>query len=516
MTTPPEHIQSVLDLFGAGRYQQASARAAELPHEFPCDARLHTYLGGTLIQLDRAAEAVDCFQRALSIAPQDKNALYNLGVAQTALGAFHAAADTYTKLLGIHSDHRAALKNLCLTLSEVDDFESRSAADVFRGAYAAFFKRNPHLAVTLARSEELADWCGNNGIEMRTLEMPQDVKVVHPESGAVHTYRTEGVRYVVIPNASFISGWDFVVAPTGQVLNRSGYQTLWAMNEILPHLYNKPSGMVLHPWSADVTFVDADALFVSAPADLQFGHWMLEFLPRLRAWQPGAASPLKLAVPSWIGKHHRDTLAACGVRPEDVVWCDFGKRYAFRALTVVQTGDPYRPGPGLAHFLSEKLGPGRAEPASPRPTRRVFLARSRTSRGRNIANPEALDALLTDMGFESMRRPQVSVREQNEILRDAAIVMTSFGTNKFALFQMRAGTDLVLLCLEHMMGLDTVGYATVVLMCETLGIRLHLLPCRATDGARRDSLYYSDLIVDCDAVRTRLTEIIAYRRHPAS
>ncbi len=501
-----DSYQLLQGLADTGQFEQVIERAYELIGRFPVDWRVPAILGGSLLRMGRTAEAVGILHRVLAIAPDQVDALYNLGLAHYTLDEFEQAAALSRRLLALHPEHAGALQNLFLALARVEALDEEEAKIVFGNFHRKFLQKHPGLTVEVLPALPLDNWCASNNIPMHVLDVPEQVGVTDPESGRTHTYQTEGARFAVIPDATVIPGWDFVVSPTDHVLDGSGYMDLTLMNYRAPHLYNRPQQRVVLPWRPECTVVDADALFLSAPPDMHFGHWIVDFLPRLRAWSKSALRR-KIVIPDWLPQHHRDTLLGFGVAGEDLILCEVGKHYQFKTLMVVRPGDFYRPSANFVHHLYGGLGPSPLQENAQPGKRRVFLARSKTARGRNIVNQDELDAVLADTGIETMRRPDTSIGDQNQILGDAGVVLTTYGTDVLALYQLRPGTDLVVLYYESMSLMDReLGSLAMARMCETLGIRLHRIPCASVASLNRS--YYKDLLVDPAAVRAKLREIL--------
>lgn len=507
-----EDAKVLRELIAAEEREKAAGYASGLLAFSPDNPEILGFLGGVLLELHRPGEAAGYLRRALAAAPDQIDTLYNLALALVALREFEEAAAFYRRILVQRPAHPEALNNLCHILGELEIFDENEVASVFRSAYRKFFARNPQFSIAFAPVSQLTEWCAANGFLVHELDPPGSVEVLDQKSGSTYAYATDGYRYAAIPGAVIIPGWDNVVAPTGHVLAGSGYQHIAFTARPMPHIYSGAQRRVAYACPDQIVDINADALFLSAPPDMQFGHWVMDFLPRLRAWRASGAS-IKLAAPVGLPQHHQDTLSFFGVRPDDILWCEFGVRYRFRTLVVAQVGDPYRPIPANVHFLYSALGPGAG--ASSTGQRRVFLSRSGTSRGRNIANREDFDALLESSGFDVIRRPETPVAEQNQILADASIVMTPFGTDMVAFLQLAPGTDLILLCFDDMKALDA-GWGALAMasMCQMLGIRLHRFYCPATDN-RRKSGYYRDMMVDCEALKTLLEAVAARRAESA-
>ncbi|UCG61491.1 MAG: fused MFS/spermidine synthase [Candidatus Zixiibacteriota bacterium] len=91
---------------------------------------VQTNLGVALMRQGRATEAVERFERALSINPNLSEAYSNLGHARSVLGDAEAAADNYRKAIEIDPANLMALNNLGLALMQSSDMDG--AIELFR------------------------------------------------------------------------------------------------------------------------------------------------------------------------------------------------------------------------------------------------------------------------------------------------------------------------------------------------------------------------------------------------
>lgn len=357
-------------------------------------------------------------------------------------------------------------------------------------------------------------WCETQ--EPEILFPAEDITVTDNATGTTQAYRSRPVLAVRIPGAMAIGGWDFPILPTGEVLTGSGYREVNEWIGAVGQIYEVETRRVLHPWSGECRDFDEDAVFVMTFPGCHFGHWLADVLPRLRAWDKKGRGQMKLAITQALTAHQLETLALFGVGEQDVIWCEVGKLYRFRSLTVVRKDDMYKPSQAMARYLYSRLAPAR----QPKHTlgRYFYLERSQTPRGRYIANRDELDPLLQELGFEWMRRPEISVAQQNALFADAGIVLTAFGTDMISLYQLRPGTDLVLLCFDEMMTLfgESSGYLAVASLCEAVGVRLHRVLCKPTSKAGLKSVYRQDIVVDCGALRSCLSKIIEHRSEEAA
>ena len=479
-STPPhpDVYRALAVLLQAWKFEELAVRAAMELEKAPNDRTLLGFLVSALRKCDPPAGAVEILDKILAADPDNDLALLGLGMA----------------LDNVDEDRARRLFQRL--------FDRRNE-DVFQG---------PKGAVKMSSVVDFAQW--STAYESRVVEPPRDVTVFDPAAGADGHYQSDAVVSLTVPLATITPEFDFVINAAGEVLNGSGFMDISMVFRYFRHVVDAESKKAIHPWPARCIEVDEDAFFLSAPPLLNmFGHWVLDFLPRLCAWRRPGTPPLKLATSVMLDQHQRDTLSLFGVRESDVIWCEPATRYRFRSLTVVRPGHMCRPNPDVTRFLYSKLGPDPAtKPKRYAIGRRVFVERDGTDRGRYVANLDDVRPLLEELGFESVRRPKVLVPRQNEIFQDAGIVLCVFGTDVITLYQMRPGADLVVLYPSYLKepNIDSYTFALASL-CATVGVRLHCILCESTAKRGLKSLYRQDIVVDRDALRDCLYGIIERR-----
>ena len=469
--------QALAALANAGKFEELVASAVAGLKHAPTDRKLLGFLVSGLLNFGNAAGVEEVCERALTLDPENDLALLGLGLAREKIDR-DAAQRIFQRLF------------------------DRPNGEVFQG---------PEGAIKMSHVVDIERWGEAHGSVV--LEPSQDVTVFDPATGLESRYSSDTIICVTVPHGTIVTDWDYVTTPAGEVLNGSGFQVIEFVYRNARHIVDAKLQKVIHPWPADCVDVDEDALFLSAPPPANFGHWISDFLPRLRAWNRPGAPPLKVATSANLDQHQWDTLFLFGLRSRDIIRCMPGKRYRFRNLTVVRTGFMYRPSPDTTRFLHSKLGPDPAlAPKRKAMGRRLLLTRAETTRGRYIANPDDLRSLLDELGFESLRRPEIPVLRQNEIFQDAGIVLGIFGTDIITLYQLRPGTDLVVLYPEYMNEPDiSTGSIALAGLCAAVGVRLHGILCKPTAKPGVKAVYYQDLIVDPDALRDCLYDIIERR-----
>jgi capsular polysaccharide biosynthesis protein len=313
------------------------------------------------------------------------------------------------------------------------------------------------------------------------------------------TYTADPFEIGIIPGAEFVSGWDYVIAPTGHVLSDSGYMPPeLAFPRFFPQFPVPGVGLIAHPSAATTTDIPEQVLFLSVPEQFHIGHWFVDFLPRLRALAHAPART-KVALPREAPGKFREALSLFGIGPDRLVQCELGKRYRAQSLVVARPGSYLRPRPSTTRFLRQSLGP--AANSNHTLKRRVFLERGVKSR--QILNRTEVDAVLEEFGFTVVSLAQLSIAAQRSLLEDTEIAVGVWGSDLFCSFFMPENSAVL-----ELLG-DQSEHPAVRPNCQIAGIRHAYLICRdSATTEHRSHQKDRDLVVDCTAFRSALRELL--------
>ena len=339
-----------------------------------------------------------------------------------------------------------------------------------------------------------AQWCAGSGADFRMIDHAIEVDVA-----SEHHWRYVTAPYfeACIPRAEIVCGWDYVVTPTGDVLSDSGYSPLSAkFMQFFPQVAVDQLSLVAHPWPEDVVELDCEALFLSTPERFHFGHFIVDFLPRLRVLS-NRGRGTKVAIPTETPAKFRDLLALFGLRGERLVECDLGRRYRFRSLVVAMPGNGLRPNPGNVRFIREVSRPAPSEAVA---TGRFFVERNVGSR--QIANRAEVDAVLAEYGIQHVDLSRLSISAQRELLGCAKLVVGVFGSDLLSAYFLPDDA--------HMIEIIWATSEDPVIgpSCAFSGIRHRFLVSSKAPTTRfRQYKKDSDVLVDCNELRRMLAEI---------
>lgn len=499
-------IQALQSLFERKLYQDFVARAEEVAARFPGFAPLHGHLGVALLKLKREAEAEAQLRKAVELDPGYADAVQNLAIALTVQRKGREAVKWLERLSQLEPARPTIPLMLCNVLSVSDIYDAGLVERALRGTYADFFAKHTDVELRTARSVSSRDLKGAMQPLVHILDTAQEVVLTDAVSGARYEFPVKETAAVTVPGGRCIGNWDYVLTAAGEVLKDSGCEPIEVPYVTMPHLLLDNLGLVAFPAKPGVVEVDADALFFSGASLHHVGIFYFDVLPRLRAWKVGCPA-MKIAIAADTPRYHREMLAGFGVAASDLIECDRAREYRFRSLTFYRIAEPQIRNPHAVRFTHAGIAPAIA-PSGPQEGKRLYLQRSGTARGRNIANAREFEALLARHGFQTVRRPEYSFAEQNALFGEAAVAVSAFGTDSITIFQLRPKTDVILFTFADSKEIGAAHYIEeLAYACAAIGMRFHVLPCQPA-GEANGKPYFRDLVVDCAALERLLKSIL--------
>jgi uncharacterized protein (TIGR02466 family) len=151
-------VQSLLNIFNAGRLQEAEAAAKALLRSYPSTFILHNVLGVALEGQRKFEEAAAAYRKALEIEPKIAEIHFNLGVVLGNLGRIEETVASYRKAIALKPDLTVAYFNLGAVLQEQGRLDEAVAC--YRKAVAlepGFFEAYGNLGTVLQKQGKLED-----------------------------------------------------------------------------------------------------------------------------------------------------------------------------------------------------------------------------------------------------------------------------------------------------------------------------------------------------------------------
>ncbi|MBA59058.1 MAG: hypothetical protein CMQ40_07780 [Gammaproteobacteria bacterium] len=123
-----EQLNSLLEHYQSGRYDDAEKLAISLTHEFPQHQFGWKALGVVLGQTGRKSEALEANQKAVALSDGDAEAHNNLGFALQELGRFDEAEASLRNAVRLKPGYAEAHNNLGNALKELSRFDEAEAS----------------------------------------------------------------------------------------------------------------------------------------------------------------------------------------------------------------------------------------------------------------------------------------------------------------------------------------------------------------------------------------------------
>lgn len=470
----------------------------------PHDGLILQVLGELALARSDWAEAIKCAGQAVQAKLPPAAFIRVSAIACTAAFRLGGEAHASTVLARLSGKLDALLQSPAVATAENLNFAVACALSTGDEAMAmSYFRRRfaeylfGEIEGKISPTSTMEAWCQREGVPLTILDPPREITSMGLDARhGTWEYTTVGASLVVLLNGQMVSGFDFAFTSTGELLEDSGHIPPAAGTGWFPRVHDTFMNRVFHIWPSTVTAIDEDVLFLSCSQGMHMGHWMCDFLPRLRALT--GRPDLKVAIPTELPPRQRELLAYFGVDDSRIINCDLGKRYSFRSLTVLQPGSANHPEPNNVCFVTEAL---RVQPMPAVRTGRIFL--DRAVKTRNVINRAVFDAELVRYGFRTMTLADMSFAEQRAVFSAAEVVMTTYGSDLLAVYMMNEGAHLIELNWDPKM-MDS----KLAPMCSMVGVRHHLMYCPPGENTERRILKKDhDFSVDIAGLRHLLSGI---------
>jgi hypothetical protein len=515
MATLQEVYAAGVNAYYEGRYEEALGFVDSILAAYPKEANFLSLAALTNLRLNRSETALALAERIFPVLPAAPVAgLWPLSCAMEVVSSVHGKAYARGRYAGGRD----------YVLAGAGAIEPGDMAGIsYHAAFSiARFVSDPEivhrvlrrlypdavggdLPLAISPAETLRDWCARNGAIWGELEPRREIDTA---LGAyARHYTAHAFAYGVIPGGEVLSGWDYAVTGTGEILHDTNYLIApIAPLNWFPHNFEKETALFFHPWPQQAEYIDANVLFLSGAEHAIVGHWLCDFLPRLRVLGSKGVDQVKIGLPDKTPQKHRDLLGLFGITKQHIVECAFGRRFKFRNLIVVQPGFHAEPSPENTRFLAAGL---RKKPALGAKSTRIFL--TRWANTRSIVNRDEVTALLEAAGFEFMDLAVTSIADQQSRLAAAEVAIAVYGSDLLSCLFMRPGTDFI--AMDYLANTDPVtgalDSAGTGIMCSIIGVNFHVLPCtsvKMSEGARKKRDH--DFLVDCGALQTLIDTIV--------
>jgi tetratricopeptide (TPR) repeat protein len=308
---PQDQQQSVINLYNQGKLQQALDQAKTLLQQFPNSSVLYNICGACSKGLGKFDDAIEAYNKAISIKPDFADAYYNLGIALKEKGKLEQAIEAYTKVLSFKPDYIEAYNNIGINLQEQGKLEE--ATEAFDNALSIkpdYAEAHNNLGNTLKEQGKLEE-----AIEAYTkvLSIKPDFAEAYSNIGIIYQEQGELEKAIEAINKALVikPGYADAHYNRGNALKDQGkleeaieaYNKATALKPDYAEAYNN-IGFVRHDQGKLEEAIEAYNKAISLKPDY-VTPWQNIFSP-LQAIKTRISSPkdLKLFYPKAINSKH--------------------------------------------------------------------------------------------------------------------------------------------------------------------------------------------------------------------
>ena len=120
---PQKKLQSLIELYNQNRLQQVFNEAQELTKRYTKSLTLWNFMGASAAQIGQLDEAVNAFQKLISIKPDNAGSYNNMAIVLQNQGKPEEAIEAYNKALAIKPDYAEAYYNMGIAFKDQGKLE---------------------------------------------------------------------------------------------------------------------------------------------------------------------------------------------------------------------------------------------------------------------------------------------------------------------------------------------------------------------------------------------------------
>ena len=125
---PQDELKPIINLYGQGQFLQALDQISQLMQQFPNSVSLHNILGSVNKGLGKSYAAIEAYNKALALEPDNAGPYYNKGNALKEQGKIEEAIVAYRKAITLKPDYAVAHSNLGIALQDQGKLEDAIAS----------------------------------------------------------------------------------------------------------------------------------------------------------------------------------------------------------------------------------------------------------------------------------------------------------------------------------------------------------------------------------------------------
>jgi hypothetical protein len=224
---------------------------------------------------------------------------------------------------------------------------------------------------------------------------------------------------------------------------------LWSLglNQPAPHVPNVLALNVPNYHGLPVRRIRGQAAIIHGPGYNVFGHWLIDFLPRLYILRRAGydITRLNIILPTSAEAFGPDFLRRIGIPADNIIWHDHKAELLqpdeLIAPTVLRLRNRFNPLLGVAtQFWLERVCALAGSGPWANKGRRLFLSRSRHPSNRGFATRAAIEQRATEAGYHIVHPEFLALPEQIQLLRSAGRIIGEYGSALHGAICAPAGT----------------------------------------------------------------------------
>ena len=208
-----------------------------------------------------------------------------------------------------------------------------------------------------------------------------------------------------------------------------------ALNHPANHVRSVMSAQAAGWSSLPVRRIAGQAAILHGPGFDIFGHWLIDFLPRLYGLHLAGLNieTIPFILPSATPAFARRILQGIGIPAHNLVWHDqLAERIESNELvvpTLFRHRSRFHPLFGAAtQFWRDRLSKAADMPRVDRPTARIFVSRSRVSSARRLRDRAGIEARAAAAGYDIVFPEALSISQQISLFGSASHIMGEYGS----------------------------------------------------------------------------------------
>ena len=213
-----------------------------------------------------------------------------------------------------------------------------------------------------------------------------------------------------------------------------GRTALWShgLNHPDYHVANIMQSSGFNRESLPARYVSGQAAAIYGPGFPVYGHWLVDFLPRLHVISLAGydIAKLRFVFPHDLPRFGLEFLQLIGIPPENIILHRHHQEHLqFDELvipTILRTASRLHPFfKEASKAWTDRIHHGSAPPTG---SRRLFISRKGVVSGRVLANRDALESIAVSAGFELVHPERLSLLDQIALFRRATHVVGEYGS----------------------------------------------------------------------------------------